>query len=151
MLAKLGKQSKLVISDTFFTSVGVENFSGVSGTPLEYNARGKPLLCVSSLNGHKMAKNHWLLPHFSSIFCPLLPSRTWSLINPEHINYRLELIEGTSRKTLVVKNFCHRGFSGKFLVLKIFLPTFCPFCPHYTRFLRFWFAHVGKSGQKWAK
>ena len=39
----------VVILGTFFTSVGVENFFGVSGTLLEYNASGKPLLCLNSL------------------------------------------------------------------------------------------------------
>ena len=46
----------VVILGTFFTSVGVENFFGVSGTLLEYNASGKPLLCLNSLNGPKMTK-----------------------------------------------------------------------------------------------
>ena len=39
----------VVILGTFFTSVGVENFFGGSGTLLWYNASGKPLLCLNSL------------------------------------------------------------------------------------------------------
>ena len=38
----------------FSTSVGMENFFGVSGTPWEYNASGKPLLCLSFLIKQKV-------------------------------------------------------------------------------------------------
>ena len=43
----------------FSTSPRVENFFGLSGDPLEYNASGKPLLMLSSLKKAKRNQPSW--------------------------------------------------------------------------------------------
>ena len=75
VMAKLGKQSKLVILGTFFTSVLVENFSGVSGTPLEYDASGKILFPIWPQNGKKSLA-------FASFFQHFLPTFAQSDMEP---------------------------------------------------------------------
>ena len=75
--------------------------NGVPETPEKFSTK------TEVKNVPKMT-NFDCFPNFAIIFCSLFPSRICSLINPEHINYWLESIEWTSRRTLVIKN-CFTG------------------------------------------